>query len=155
MIPHRRLIITKRGFIGLAVAHVEVGTDACILLGCSIPVLLEKYNNHYHLKSSCYMQGWKIGGILDEMGGSDEEIFKTGKAAANLNTVACTHYLTHRFGLILWFQNGIHTRVKFYSPVDPLVVTANHDDSGLIRVITYCSAARMIFGFDCSSSLSG
>ena len=99
MIPHRWLIITKRRFIGLAVAHVEVGMGACILLGCSIPVFLEKHNNQYHLKSSCYMQGWKIRGILGEMGGSDEEIFKTGKAAANLNTVACTHYLTHRFGL--------------------------------------------------------
>lgn len=77
MIPHRRLIITKRGFMGLAVAHVEVGMDVCILLGCSVPVLLEKHNNHYHLKASCYMQGWIKREILDEMGGSDKEIFET------------------------------------------------------------------------------
>lgn len=77
MIPHRRLIITKRGFMGLTVAHVEVGMDVCILLGCSVPVFLGKHNNHYHLKSSCYTQGWKMGEILDEMGGPDEEIFET------------------------------------------------------------------------------
>jgi len=109
---------------GLAVAHVEVRMDVCILLGCSVPVLVEKHNNHYHLKGSCYMQGWKKGEILGEMGGPDEEIFETGKVAAILNTVACTHYLTHRFELIPWFQNGIHKRESnFYSLVDPLVVT--------------------------------
>jgi hypothetical protein len=77
MIPHRWLITTKRRFIGLAVAHVEVGMGTCILLGCSIPVFLEKHNNHCHLKGSCYMQCWKKGGILDEMGGPDEEMFET------------------------------------------------------------------------------
>ncbi|OCL15389.1 hypothetical protein AOQ84DRAFT_370426 [Glonium stellatum] len=74
MIPQQRLIITKRGFMGLAMAHVEVGMHVCILLGCSVPVLLEKHSNHYHFKGSCYIQGWMKGEILDEMGGSDEDI---------------------------------------------------------------------------------
>ena len=87
MIPHRRLIIKKRGFMGLAVAHVEVRMDVCILLRCSVPVLLEKHNNHYHLLHL----GLDEGEILDEMGGSDEEIFET--------VVKRQYYLNHRFGL--------------------------------------------------------
>ena len=31
MIPHRRLIITKHRFMGLAVAHVEVGMSVYFL----------------------------------------------------------------------------------------------------------------------------
>ena len=56
-------------------------------------------NNHYHFKGLCYIQGWMKGEILDETGGTDEEIFETGKAAVIPNTVPRTHYLNHRFGL--------------------------------------------------------
>ena len=41
MLRGRTLIITEKGYMGLAPWHVKEGFKLAILLGCSVPVLLE------------------------------------------------------------------------------------------------------------------
>jgi len=89
--------------------------DVCILLGRSAPVLLEKHNNHYHLKASCYMQGWMKGGIPDEMGRSNEEIFETVVSGSHskYSSMHSSSYPPFRT-LIPWFSKwNSYKRVKF------------------------------------------
>ncbi|KAF2740131.1 hypothetical protein EJ04DRAFT_559156 [Polyplosphaeria fusca] len=76
MLQQRQLVITKRGFMGLAPQQAtKVGMPIFILLGCSMPVLLQQHNNHYHFTGSIHVQGWMDGEMLEGMG-KNEEIFQ-------------------------------------------------------------------------------
>lgn len=75
----RCLIITSQGFLGLASLGVQPGMDLCILIGCSVPVVLAAHENHHHFRGDAYVQGWMRGEVLDTFGGggmTNEEIFK-------------------------------------------------------------------------------
>ncbi|KAE9368031.1 hypothetical protein N431DRAFT_290645, partial [Stipitochalara longipes BDJ] len=60
-IRDRRLIMTKRGYIGTVPREAEVGDFVCILAGCDVPVVLRKIadsgDNTYTLVSGAYVHG--------------------------------------------------------------------------------------------------
>lgn len=76
MIKARVLAFTSRGYMALIPFKSRVGMRVSILLGCSVPVLLDEHDDHVHFMGSCYVQGWMHGEMLDAMELSDEEIFK-------------------------------------------------------------------------------
>ncbi|KAF2015131.1 hypothetical protein BU24DRAFT_228758 [Aaosphaeria arxii CBS 175.79] len=73
MLRGRRVIFTKLGYMGLARADVVPGMDVCILLGCSVPVVLGACDDFFFFSGSIYVQGWMKGEMLASMG-TDEEI---------------------------------------------------------------------------------
>jgi hypothetical protein len=69
----RRFIITEKGYFGLVHRYVEVGDDVCTLFGCSMPVILRKWNWEQHLfLGDCYIEGWMDGEIIESVGGEEE-----------------------------------------------------------------------------------
>jgi hypothetical protein len=46
-INYRRLIITEKDYVGLAPAETREGDKICVLLGCSVPVVLRKERDGY------------------------------------------------------------------------------------------------------------
>ena len=71
-----RFFTTKRGFMGLGIGWVKMGMSINILLGCSVPVVLESHNEHWHFQAGAFVQGWMNGEMLDETGCTDEEIYE-------------------------------------------------------------------------------
>lgn len=53
----------------------EVGIELSLLLDCSVSVLLQKKEGHYHLRRSVCVQGWIDGEMLEGMG-TNKEIFE-------------------------------------------------------------------------------
>ncbi|MCJ1238485.1 hypothetical protein MMC14_006474 [Varicellaria rhodocarpa] len=53
----RRLLITGKGYIGLAPRTAQQGDIICILLGCSTPVALRHHADYYKLIGECYIHG--------------------------------------------------------------------------------------------------
>jgi hypothetical protein len=47
MICRRSLIISKRGYLGLAPAQTKKGDLICVLSGCSVPVIIGNENDSY------------------------------------------------------------------------------------------------------------
>jgi hypothetical protein len=39
-----RLMVTQNGFIGMTPPQTQIGDSVCYLRGCSIPVILRRYN---------------------------------------------------------------------------------------------------------------
>lgn len=70
----RKLVVSEKGYMGLAPYWVEVGEELGVLLGCSVPVVLNRHGNHFHLRGDCFVQGWMRGEMLDATGKSDEEM---------------------------------------------------------------------------------
>lgn len=70
----RKLVVTEQGYMGLAPYWVEVGYALAVLLGCSVPVILQRHGSHFHLQGDCFVQGWMRGEMLDAMGLGDEEM---------------------------------------------------------------------------------
>jgi hypothetical protein len=64
----RKLVISKKGYMGLAPSWVKVGNELAVLLGCSLPVVLGRHGNHYHLEGDCFVQGWMRGEMLRHVG---------------------------------------------------------------------------------------
>jgi hypothetical protein len=60
-IRNKRLVMTKRGYIGTVPTEVKVGDCICILAGCDVPVMLRKKesfgDNTYILVSDAYIHG--------------------------------------------------------------------------------------------------
>jgi hypothetical protein len=54
--------------MGLAPSWVKVGNELAVLLGCSLPVVLGRHGNHYHLEGDCFVQGWMRGEMLRHVG---------------------------------------------------------------------------------------
>jgi hypothetical protein len=53
----RRFFITRNGYIGLAPNAAREGDFVCVLLGCSVPVVLRREMDHYIFVGDCYMHG--------------------------------------------------------------------------------------------------
>lgn len=70
----RKLVVTEKGYMGLAPYWVDVGEELGVLLGCSVPVVLSRHGSHFHLRGDCFVQGWMRGEMLDATGKADEEM---------------------------------------------------------------------------------
>ena len=84
MFQARKLAFTSRGYMALVPHQARPGMRISILLGCSVPMLLEECQGHFHIRGSCFVQGWMRGEILDAMGMSDNEIFEQATNEAPL-----------------------------------------------------------------------
>ena len=65
----KRLITTRRDFLGLAPEVCRKGDLICILYGCSVPIILRKrhtnpFANHYEFIGECYVHGLMDGEAL-------------------------------------------------------------------------------------------
>jgi hypothetical protein len=54
---HRTFFITKSGYMGIGPMPLEVGDTICVVLGCKVPLLLRKYEDHYILVGECFVWG--------------------------------------------------------------------------------------------------
>ena len=61
---HRKLVLTKRKYIGLAPKHSQAGDIVTILLGGQVPFILRKSNNKYVLIGEAYVHGIMDGEVL-------------------------------------------------------------------------------------------
>lgn len=84
----RRLIITEGKRMGLAPHYVTVGMKLAILSCASSPVLLEaNVDGMYHLRGSCFVQGWMVGEMLKQFGETDEEAWEAINKQGRLKIV--------------------------------------------------------------------
>ncbi|KAG4437090.1 hypothetical protein IFR05_007424 [Cadophora sp. M221] len=62
----RILTVTENGYIGMAASRARKGDLVCVLLGCSIPVLLRRLEEDtFELVGECYLDGFMDGEALD------------------------------------------------------------------------------------------
>lgn len=57
----RRFLRTGLRFIGLAPYLAEIGDEVWLLLGCDVPMLLRKYEDHHILVGECFLYGMMEG----------------------------------------------------------------------------------------------
>lgn len=85
IIRGRRFIVTKRGYMGLAPWFVRPGFHLAILLGCSVPVVLEEVRPDearkntepaMYFRGDCFVQGWMEGEMMSEFGETTEEAWE-------------------------------------------------------------------------------
>jgi hypothetical protein len=69
---------TNRGLIGMAPCRVEKGDQICVLLGCSIPMILRKRTGRefYEVIGECYLHGYMNGEIMKEVEGGETKVEK-------------------------------------------------------------------------------
>ena len=61
----KRLAILDSGFIGIVPSDSKEGDAACILIGCSLPLVLRKSNSSYHeLLGESYFHGVTEGELM-------------------------------------------------------------------------------------------
>ena len=61
VINERRFLIGSNKTIGMGFREVKVGDEICILLGCSIPVILRQAKNGHVFISNAYVDGYMFG----------------------------------------------------------------------------------------------
>ncbi|KAH7336547.1 heterokaryon incompatibility protein-domain-containing protein [Rhexocercosporidium sp. MPI-PUGE-AT-0058] len=54
---HRRLLTTRKGYVGLAHAQSEIGDTICVLEGCTIPMILRPCDRGFRLVGDAYVHG--------------------------------------------------------------------------------------------------
>jgi len=66
-ILHRRLWVSNSGILGLVPDTITQGDNICILLGCSVPVVLRPVDNHYIFIGTAYVDGYMTGEAIEEL----------------------------------------------------------------------------------------
>ena len=66
-VSNRRLMISSKGYIGLAPHESQHDDIICILFGCSVPIVLRKVDEHYVYIGECYVHGIMDGQAIDQM----------------------------------------------------------------------------------------
>ncbi|KAH6694774.1 heterokaryon incompatibility protein-domain-containing protein [Leptodontidium sp. 2 PMI_412] len=54
---HRRLLTTRKGYVGLAHAQSQIGDTICVLEGCTIPMILRPCDRGFRLVGDAYVHG--------------------------------------------------------------------------------------------------
>jgi hypothetical protein len=67
VVKRRRLFISGSGLIGLGPEKVEVRDIICILLGCSVPVILRPQDDHYIFLGEACVPGYMQGKAMEEL----------------------------------------------------------------------------------------
>ena len=98
----RLFVKTGEGYIGLAPKSAQPGDLICIILGCSLPLLLRPTSNaHHQVVGPCYVQGLMEGEVL--LGPIPEQY----QALFLFNQIASRNYwvyLDHRSGKIQYMD---------------------------------------------------
>jgi hypothetical protein len=63
----RRLMISSKGYIGLAPPKAQEGDLICVLFGCSVPVIIRKVKDHHIFIGESYVHGIMDGEAIDQM----------------------------------------------------------------------------------------
>jgi len=69
----RRFFSTKRGRMGLAPSTILVGDMVCVILGCQVPLIIQKVNGHQVLVGEAYVHGIMDGEVIE---GLTEGVYK-------------------------------------------------------------------------------
>jgi len=67
MIRRRRIFICDSNLIALGPETVETGDIVCILLGCSVPVVLRPKDGHYIFLGEACVPGYMYGKAIEEL----------------------------------------------------------------------------------------
>jgi hypothetical protein len=67
LIRGRRFFISTSELVGMCPSSAEPGDIICILLGCSVPVVLRPQDGHYRLLGEAYVYGYMYGKAMDEL----------------------------------------------------------------------------------------
>jgi hypothetical protein len=62
----RKIIISKKGYVGLGHAQCQVGDQICLLGGCSVPVILRELGMNHIVIGEAYVHGIMNGEFWDE-----------------------------------------------------------------------------------------
>jgi hypothetical protein len=71
---HRKLFLTRKGYLGLGPKHVLQGDNVSILKGGSVPVILRKNNEHVRMIGEAYVHMIMDGEAIET---ADDENFET------------------------------------------------------------------------------
>jgi hypothetical protein len=65
----RRLTVTNQGYVGMAPCRARKGDIICVLLGCSIPIVLQEHEDEdsYEFVGKCYLHRFMNGEILEKV----------------------------------------------------------------------------------------
>lgn len=63
----RRMAITHDGQLALVPEHAEVDDIICVLLGCSVPVVLRRVQDHYVFIGECFVAGIMQGELVADL----------------------------------------------------------------------------------------
>jgi hypothetical protein len=78
----RRLLVTEQGHVGMAPLRARKGDLVCVLLGCSVPVVLRRTGDGgpFEFIGECYLDGFMAGeALVDvESGKRSVEVFQLG-----------------------------------------------------------------------------
>lgn len=72
----RRFYLSSSGIMGLAPEDAKVADVVCVLLGCSVPVVLRAVGKHYIHVGDVYLDGYMSGRAIEESDSSDFEDFE-------------------------------------------------------------------------------
>jgi hypothetical protein len=75
-IKGRSFIVTEKGYMGLAPYWVEAGWAIAILLGCSVPVLLQRRGMGWQVRGDCFVQGWMRGEMVEAFGVDGDDVVR-------------------------------------------------------------------------------
>lgn len=62
----RRVFLSSIGIMGLAPEEARVTDIVCVILGCSVPVVLRAVEKHYILVGDVYLDGYMFGRAVEE-----------------------------------------------------------------------------------------
>jgi hypothetical protein len=65
--PERRLMVSKKGYIGQVPFNSQAGDLICVLFGCSVPVIIRKVENHHILIGPAYVRGIMKGEAITQL----------------------------------------------------------------------------------------
>lgn len=63
---HRKVILTKNGFIGVATSYAEKGDVIVFVAGMQCPFVLRPFRDGYQMKGSAYVSGLMVWEVLDD-----------------------------------------------------------------------------------------
>jgi hypothetical protein len=64
---NRRFCVSASGILGLMPDAIKAGDKICVLLGCSLPVVLRPINHHYIFIGSAYVDGYMSGEAMEKI----------------------------------------------------------------------------------------
>ena len=71
---HRRLFTTVKGYLGVGPQLLRDGDNICILLGCSVPVILRSAGQGYSVIGECYIDGIMDGEVMGSLRAGDAQL---------------------------------------------------------------------------------
>jgi hypothetical protein len=70
----RRMVTTARGFFGLALETTQKDDIICVLLGCTMPVVLRQVGEYYKVVGECYIHGIMEGEAMEMLNGGQVQL---------------------------------------------------------------------------------